>query len=584
MVKDLLRTIYFPISRAGFAAALFFIFCHPAFSAPSFTATLDRNTISLGETATLTLSISESATQEAPAFPVVPNLRISHIGQASQVQFVNGAVSSSMTHTFEVTPAAAGDFVIPSLRINIGGKTLVSQSLRLKVTQGQTPTEPEEKLPAFLKLIVPKTEIYVGEPIPVEIQLYCQQAQDLSMPQLQNEGFTVGTIPQPTQSRTRIGGEIYNLVVFKMAVAPTKAGPLTLGPATCGLKLLMGPQNIFGQFTQARQVTLKSEPHPLRVLPLPEANKPPGFNGAIGNFSMEFNAGPTNLGVGDPITMKVKISGRGALDLLSMPTQTEWREFKTYPPTSKVESADPLGLEGAKTFEQVVVPQNSEVKELPQFSFSFFDPARKAYRTLTNRAIPLIVHPTAATPQPTVFSNAAEATEKPPSRDIVHIKPQMGTVRAVSGPLLKQPWFLVLQAIAPLTWIASVIYRKRKENFENNPRLRRQREAGQIVARELAGLPQHAHAQEAERFFAGIFRLLQEQIGERLDLPASSITEAVVEEKLRPMRVDDETLALVQELFRTCNQARYARQRTTEELASFIPKVEKAIAGLRKIK
>ncbi|MEO6034040.1 MAG: hypothetical protein ABIQ35_02170, partial [Verrucomicrobiota bacterium] len=119
--------------------------------------------------------------------------------------------------------------------------------------------------------------------------------------------------------------------------------------------------------------------------------------------------------------------------------------------------------------------------------------------------------------------------------------------------------------------------------FENNPRLRRQRSVSQIIARELAALPQKAQAQDAELFFAGIFRVLQEQIGERLELPASSITEAVVEEHLGPRGVDEATVDLVRELFQACNQARYARQRTSEELASFIPKIESAITGLRKI-
>jgi len=299
---------------------------------------------------------------------------------------------------------------------------------------------------------------------------------------------------------------------------------------------------------------------------------------------MAFNAGPTNVAVGDPITLKVKISGRGSLDLLALPQQTDWREFKTYPATSKVESGDPLGLQGTKTFEQIVVPQNSEIKELPQFTFSFFDPDQKKYRTLTNAAIPLVVRPTAATPQPTIFSSNADAKEERPSREIVHIKPQLGTIHTVSAPLIQQPWFLILQSAVPLVWIASVISRKRKEALQNNPRLRRQREVAQIITRGLDDLSQHAAAKETDKFFATLFRLLQEQLGERLDMPASGITEAVIEERLRPMGADPATLALVHELFQSCNQARYASQRTSEELASYIPKLEQAIAELRKLK
>ena len=35
---------------------------------------------------------------------------------------------------------------------------------------------------------------------------------------------------------------------------------------------------------------------------------------------------------------------------------------------------------------------------------------------------------------------------------------------------------------------------------------------------------------DSDQFFATLSRLLQEQLGERLDLPASAITEAVIEE------------------------------------------------------
>ncbi|MEO5804336.1 MAG: BatD family protein [Verrucomicrobiota bacterium] len=556
----------------------------PASAAPSLKVSLDRDTISLGESATVSFTFADASQAPQPALPAMSNLQISYAGQSSQFTSVNGQVSSSVTHNFVITPTAAGDFVIPAIRVNVGGTILASQPLKLKVVQGQPPATAVEKLPAFLKLIVPKNQIYVGEPIPIEIQLYCQDARDVNMPQLPSEGFTVGQMPQPAQTRTKVGGEVYNLVIFKMAVAATKAGSLPLGPASLNLKLLMGPRDIFGQYTQARQVSLKSEPQTIQVLPLPTTNRPPNFNGSIGNFSMTFNAGPTNVAVGDPITLKVKISGRGSLDLLSLPAQNDWREFKTYPATSKVESADPLGLEGAKAFEQIVVPQNSEIKELPPFSFSFFDPNQKQYRTLTNAAIPLVVRPTAATPQPTVFSSNADAKEERPSREIVHIKPQLGTIHAVSAPLLQQPWFLILQSAAPLIWMALVISRKRKEALQNNPRLRRQKAVAQIIARGLSDLSQYAAAKETDKFFATVFRLLQEQLGERLDLPASGITEAVIDERLRPMRADPAALDLVHELFQACNQARYASQRTSEELASYIPKLEQALAELRKLK
>lgn len=572
-------------NRIGLAAILFLsVLCNSALAAPVLKASLDRETISLGETATLSFTFNDTSSAPAPSLPAIANLQINHVGQANQITSVGGQISAILTHNFQLAPTALGEFTIPAIRVNVGGIIVASQPLKLTVVQGQIPTAAEEKLPAFLKLIVPKKQIYVGEPISIELQMYCQDARDVNLPQLPGEGFIIGQMPQPTQTRTRVGGEIYNLLIFKFVVTATRPGSRTLGPATMSLKLLMGPRNVFGQYTQERAVTLTSEPQALQILALPTSNQPSNFNGAIGNFSMEFSAAPTNVAVGDPITLKVKISGRGSLDLLSMPPQTDWREFKTYPATSKIESTDPLGLEGAKVFEQVVVPQNSEVRTLPAFSFGFFDPEQKVYRTLTHPAIPLTVRPTAATPQPTIFSNNSETKDEQPSREIVHIKPQLGTIQPVAAPLVQQPWFWVMQSFPPLFWIGSIVYRRRKESFANNPKLRRQRTVEKLVSKELPKLKVQAEANQSEEFFATVFRLLQEQIGERLDLPASSITEAVVEENLRARGLNSETVALLHELFQTCNQARYAPIRGSQQLASFIPKVEEAIAELKNFK
>jgi hypothetical protein len=81
-----------------------------------------------------------------------------------------------------------------------------------------------------------------------------------------------------------------------------------------------------------------------------------------------------------------------------------------------------------------------------------------------------------------------------------------------------------------------------------------------------------------------MFRLLQEQLGERLDCPASSITEAVIDEKLRPRGVADSTATALHELFQTCNLARYAPIKTTQELTALIAKLEDVVRDLQKVK
>jgi predicted anti-sigma-YlaC factor YlaD len=105
-----------------------------------------------------------------------------------------------------------------------------------------------------------------------------------------------------------------------------------------------------------------------------------------------------------------------------------------------------------------------------------------------------------------------------------------------------------------------------------------------MIRQGLGELQQLAAANKSDDFFATLFRLVQEQLGERLDLPASAITEAVIEEHLRPRGVPEETLGSLHSLFQICNLARYTPIRTSQELAAIIPGFEAAMRQLQALK
>jgi hypothetical protein len=143
---------------------------------------------------------------------------------------------------------------------------------------------------------------------------------------------------------------------------------------------------------------------------------------------------------------------------------------------------------------------------------------------------------------------------------------------------------VALQGTPLLAWLSAVIWRRRVESLANNPRLRRQRQVAQVIRQGLDDLRGLAAANKSEEFFATLFRLLQERLGERLDLPASAITEAVVEERLVPLGVPEAVLAPVRELFQTCNLARYAPTKSGQELAAVIPRLDSTLRELEQIK
>jgi hypothetical protein len=558
--------------------------CAGSLRAATFRAELDRDNISTGESAVLQLVFEGGAPTAVPNFPSQPNLAITYATQGRNVSFINGRTTSTITVQYSVTPGLPGDYTIPALSVVVNGVTLTSQPLRLRVTKGE---DVANKF-TFTKLIVPKEEMYVGEMIPLELQLFILSGKPSQMPQLGGAGFTFGKMPNPTQGRARIGNQAYNVWVFKTFLVAAKTGDLTLGPIEFPviLQIPTGQNDWpFGQRFEERPATNKTEIKKIKVLPLPSDGVPPSFAGAVGSFALSASVNPTNIGVGDPITIHVAINGRGALDSLNLPALDTWREFKIYPPTSRIETTDPLGMEGTKIFEQVVVPENTEVKELPPIRFSFFDPEKKSYRTLEYPATPLIVRPAAGpVAQPTIVTDPKAGGNEPAmAKDIVHIKSHPGVLAALQPPLVMRPGFLVLQSLPLLAWLAAFVWRKRGEHLANNPRLVRRRQVDQLLRAGVQDLRRFARDGDAESFFAATFRLLQERLGERLDQPAAAITEAVVEEQLRPRMVNAGLLTTLTELFQECNQARYAPHRSHAELASLLARVESTLGALEKL-
>ncbi|HTR41462.1 MAG TPA: BatD family protein [Pseudomonadales bacterium] len=577
----------------AFFIATFCLLMTWAAGAANFTASLDRDSIQLGETVTLSLTFQGGQPRNVPR-PDVPGLQIVNAGNSSSFSFDNGQMSSSVVVSYSIAPQQAGDFTIPALTAEIGGQQFTTQPMKLKVSKPGAPSSAQinsgSEL-AFMRLIVPEKTVYPGQVISVQAQVFfrddVQNMQGFQFTALPADGFTVGKMVSGGRQQAQIGNRNYTVFPISLALTVLKPGTLTVGPVSASVMLITGGQN-FGFMGlvggEQRQVALTADPITIQSLPLPTQNVPPSFNGAVGDYTMTFSAGPTNLAVGDPITMRVQISGHGTLDSLTLPNQAGWNDFKTFSPTSKFQANDGLEDQGTKTFEQIVTPQNASVHELPAFAFSYFNPEDGTYHTLTQPATPLTVSAVAATPLPTIATPKQPAAENQTPQDIVPIRENLGALARAGTPWITRPAFLALQAVPVLAFFSALVWRKRTDNLANNPRLRRQRAVEQLIAGGLADLNQFASENKSNEFFATLFRLLQEQLGERLDCPAFSITEADADNRLISLGATPETLNSLRELFQACNQARYAPVQTPQELSAIAQKFKKVVGELQNLK
>ena len=573
-------------------ALLLFVTLLPSARAITISANLEPATLRVGEVATLTVTCNGGRPQRAPQLRAVPGLQFAYAGETSQVTLVNGNFSQTFNYSFQVQPQKEGRYDIPGALVDIGGQVITTSQFTLTVlaANSRAPEANPFAKYAFLRVSVSKTNVFLGEIFSVETKLYFQSLANpnLNIPQSVGEGFRF-TLLRPVvepKGREQYGQNVYNVYAFRTGALATRPGIVPLAFET-ELTLLLNRGGIFGE---RHQVKLTNDPVAINVAPLP-TNAPASFNGAVGSFNLTMQASPTTLTVGDPLTIRMQITGLGELDAVQLPPLAAWREFKTYPPTSKVEPSDQLGMQGVKNFEIVALPENAEVKELAPLEFTFFDPAQRAYRTIYSPRIPVTVRAATVTAQqPTIVTLAtndattAAPAPPPPAQDIVHIKSRPGTLAQLRPPLVEQPVFLALQSVPLLAWLALLVRRRRAENLANNPRRQRTIQTERLLKSGLHEARRLAEQNKTQEFFATIFRLLQEQIGERLDQPATAITEEIIETGLRPLGASDALLKSVHELFQTCNRARYAPQGTRETLAALVPKVATALGELQKLR
>jgi hypothetical protein len=564
--------------------------------AAKFTVSVDRDTVVLGETVTLVFKFEGVQTRGMPQLAAIPGLQT--VGgtatSSSYTQRPDGQMESVQTYSVPMRATREGEIQIPSFTVEAGNQRLVSPPITLKVLR-EDPTTPPASLgnqSAFLWLVLPRQEYFLGEIFTVELRLYVgpgvRNIDGYQPPQLQGEGFSAGPWRQAQNYQRQVGDRMFTVVPIVCQVIPAKSGLLKIGAMNTAV-ILNPPdafEGFFGRRSNTERVALALAEQEFRILPLPEENRPADFTGAVGQFTMAVNVGPTNVATGDPITVRVQISGRGALDGLNLPPQNSWRDFKTYPPTAKVEPTDQLGLQGVKTFEQIISPESTDIQELPPLTFSFFDPETKTYRTLTHPATKLTVRPGGAAVVPSVAANlnpnASDAAVQPV--DIVPIKQRLGKTYASTAPLLTQPVFLVVQSVPVLAFLAAFVWRRRTDALANNPRLRRQRQVEHTIRTGLEKLRTQAAQNQSDEFFVGVMRLLQERLGERLDCPATAITEAVIDDRLRPRGLPDSMLEELHQLFQWCNQARYAPVRTPQELNAVLAKLENALRKLAEVR
>jgi hypothetical protein len=312
----------------------------------------------------------------------------------------------------------------------------------------------------------------------------------------------------------------------------------------------------------------------LQIVPLPREGRPADFSGAIGSFTIASDASPAKAQPGDPITLKVTVSGQGNFDAVNAPTLTNDDGWRSYPPSQNFQATDSLGYSGDKEFNFTMVAKQDQ-KATPGISFAYFDPAKDKYLTITSSPVAVDAKGSAPAPsQPLTAAaqtpaQASSATPGPAVRPAVAELSGDFTPRKFQ-PLIVRTSYLASSGVALCAWLAFLgflmVRNYNASDAAHQATLAKDR-------RRLLDRLAPANVETSE-----FYRTVIEFIASRLGLPSSD-TDAMVE-KISSSRMPDALKLKVVGLFDRHAELHYSarggkplgseeRQRVIETLKEF---------------
>lgn len=511
---------------------------------------------------TITVSGSKSARIEIPA---IENIRLHERGKSSQFNMINGTISSSVSYNYLVEALKPGDYVLPAIKVAVDDDVHNTKPINFTVTAvgnragssgdaNKNGSENDAEL-AFIR--IPETgSHYPGEIVPITIKAYFNRnyrAEINSLPVLAGDGVVMDQLTgQPRQSEESIGSGVYNVLSWDATLSGVKTGSHPI-KFSLNATLLIPQQrtrsplssfgagspfdnsffdSFLGGYSQ-RPITVVSPESTFEVVPLPKENQPESFAGAIGEFSMQVSASPVDIETGEPITLKMAISGQGNFARVDIPEFPESSDWKTYDPTSDFAEGK-NGYTGSKHFERAIVARNGSLTEIPSLSFSYFDPKAKQYVTLTSKPIPIRLKQAQAPPlQPQNLPMAngqtkptppALSTDTPGVYHLAPVKLEVGNFTREIVPVFKKGWFILFIALCVFTLITVLFMSLRSARLQKKPHLAILRQRKLLLQNDLHTIDRSRIAADSDSFLQGCRIAIQNQLGSLWKIEPSAIS------------------------------------------------------------
>ena len=544
--------------------------------------------VAAGENFRLAYTINTQDVEDFRAGNIPEGLEViagPYTSQQSSYQMVNGHTSSSSSITFTYTLYAAknGTYTIPAAHARVNGKHVASRAARVTVSgqasgNGGAPRmhdddRAEQQMRAagspisgndlFIKVSASKQRVHEQEAVLLTYKVFTLvdlTSLDVKMPDL--VGFHTQEIELPQQKSFHIenvNGRAYRAVVWRQYLLyPQMTGKLEIPSVT--FKGIVVQQNRavdpFEAFFNGGSGYVEVKRNivapglTIQVDPLPQ--KPADFSGGVGRFNISGQISKTTVKAGDPVTLRVVVSGTGNLKLIKQPEVNFPKDFdKDDPKITDKTKLTTSGVGGNMVYDFLVVPRNQGQFTIPEVSLTYYDTQANTYKTVKTK-------PFALTVTPGDGKNTSATYDAPKDNDIRTIKEGQSSLGAASNGFFGSTTYWVSLLIPLLAFIVLlIVFRKRAIDNADVVKMRG-KHASKMARKRLKKASQLMFKGHSDEFFDEVLRALWGYASYKLNIPVEQLSRENISEKLTAHRVDDNTVRLFLSALDECEFERYA--------------------------
>ena len=495
--------------------------------------------------------------------------------QSISSSWINGVRSYSKSYSYTLSPTAKGKFTIKQATIVIGGETYKSLASEVEVTAAVD--KPSDQMTAddvadenlHLVAEISKTDPFLNEAITVIYKLYVSpnisvsNYQPLDNPTYNNFWSQDIKVSALSAQNGTYKGKPYRYVILKRVVLyPQKSGELDIEPLSLDVTVDVptGRRDFFGQRMYAQtNKTVSAGNRTINVKPLPLANQPSDFTGAVGDFDFAVTTSKKSLNATESLQAIVEVNGKGNLKLFKLPELELPSALEVYEPEFTEGVRTTLaGMQGKVSNQYTIVPSFRGKYPIAPLSFSFFNPTTEKYTTLTSDEIVINVleGPLSADSNSAASTNSAKQSVVASKNQFNFIKltPNL-TSKSVSyffGSTSFYLWLLCPLLLIPL----AIIFRKKRDAFAGDVAGNKIRRANKLARKYLSAAKKELGNKDS--FYVALERALHNYLKAKLKIETSDFSKDKIVELLNKKEIETNTIQGFIALLENCEAARYS--------------------------